>query len=76
MKLIRVRSGMEPEIIITGTEANIINKIHELNLCDWHDSYFYEIGKFENMGLKSSTHDYYMMVYEKDEKIGFELERD
>ncbi len=60
MILIRFKNDKEPELIIEGEESVIIKKIHELKLCDWHDSFFYEIGKFENLGLgDSTTYDYY-----------------
>jgi hypothetical protein len=60
MLLVRYKSGNEPEIIQCGSEDELIKKIHELNLEDFHDSYFYERGKFENMGLTdTSKYDYY-----------------
>jgi hypothetical protein len=65
MILVRLRHNNEPEIVFNGSEKDIIHKIHELNLCDFHDSYFYERGKFENLGLGGNEYDYYV-IYENE----------
>lgn len=59
MRLVRYINDKDPEIIFKGSENEIIKKIHELDLCDWHDSYFYKRGKFENLGLDTNIYDYY-----------------
>lgn len=63
MILVRLRHNNRPEIVFEGSEKDIIYKIHELNLCDYHDRYFYERGKFENLGLGGDEYDYYT-IYE------------
>ena len=68
MKLVRIRSRKKPQTVLEGTEKEIIAKIHELNLVDWHDAFFYENGKFENMGICGEKKwDYYMIKTKKDE---------
>jgi hypothetical protein len=66
MILVRHRNNNEPEIVIDGVEKDIIKKIHELNLSDWHDAFFYESGKFENLGLNSDVYDYYTIYTDID----------
>jgi hypothetical protein len=61
-QLVRLRSNLPEEIIIESDESDIIKKIHELNLVDYHDAFFYERGKFENMGLNEcDIFDYYII---------------
>jgi len=59
MLLVRYINNKEPEIILNGVESEIITKIKELNLVDWHDVYFYERDHFENLGLGNKIYDYY-----------------
>ena len=60
MILVRYKNDSEPEITFEGSESEVIEKIHSLNLCDWHDVYFYERGKFENLGMNDTGfYDYY-----------------
>ena len=65
MILVRLRHNHQPEIVFSGDEKDIIHKIHELNLCDYHDAYFYERDKFENLGLGGDEYDYYS-IYEDE----------
>jgi hypothetical protein len=68
MILIRLRSNMDPEIILEGSEEEIIKEIHKRDLEDWHDAYFYERDKFENLGLTDKFYDYYV-IYENEEEM-------
>ena len=61
MILVRLRNNMEPIVIKEGSIDELIKEIHTLNLRDYHDAFFYERGKFENMGLYGDTYDYYKM---------------
>jgi len=69
MILVRLQNSKKPEIILEGKEEDLIKKIHELNLCDWHDAFFYERGKFENLGLWEDEYDYYQ-IYTSEESMG------
>lgn len=72
MHLVRYQSNVSPEIIFDGTEKEVIAKIHELDLVDWHDVYFYKRDCFENMGLWGDNYDYYGMVLNEAEILDFE----
>jgi len=51
MLLIRLQNDREIEIILKNSNEKVLfKKINELNLCDWHDAFFYENGKFEKLG--------------------------
>jgi hypothetical protein len=67
MILVRLRHNNKPEIVFKGSEKDIIHKIQELNLCDQHDSFFYEKDKFENLGLGGNEYDYYAIYENFDE---------
>ena len=68
MILVRLRRNIEPEIIFDGEEKDIMNKINELDLEDFHDSFFYERGKIENLGLFDlSKYDYYLIYSDEDQ---------
>lgn len=70
--LIRRKKGQLPQVILKDTKDNIIKKIIELDLCDYHDSYFYERGKFENLGINdSSFYDYYVI----EDTIPFDMKQ-
>lgn len=69
MILVRLRNNKDPKIIIHGNESELIKEIHKRNLCDYHDAYFYERGKFENLGLSSNVWDYYTIYESKEEMI-------
>jgi hypothetical protein len=45
--------------VAIGTEEEIIQKVRELDLEDFHDAYFYRRGHFEELGLGESVYDYY-----------------
>lgn len=72
MRLVRYKSNVSPEIVFEGTEKEVIDKIHELDLVDWHDAYFYKRDCFENMGLWGDDYDYYGMVLNDAEMLDFE----
>jgi hypothetical protein len=59
MILIRYKNDSEPKIVFEGTESEVIEKIHSLNLCDYHDTFFYERGKFENLGINANHYEFY-----------------
>jgi len=62
MKLIRIQKGKKRKVIFEGTINEVADKIHEMDLEDYHDAFFYEHGKFENMGVcGEDTWDYYMI---------------
>jgi len=68
MILVRLRRNIEPEIIFDGEEKDIMNKINELDLEDFHDSFFYERGKIENLGLWDlNNYDYYLIYSDENE---------
>lgn len=68
MILVNYKSGIEPSVYFEGTQEEVINKIHELNLCDFHDTFFYERDKLENLGLLyTDQYDYYMIYESVDE---------
>ena len=67
MILVRLRHNNKLEIVFEGVEKNIIHKIQELNLCDYHDCYFYEKDEFENLGLGGNEYDYYTIFENVDE---------
>ena len=49
------------KVVFEGTINEVVDKIHEMNLEDYHDAFFYERGKFENMGVcGEDIWDYYM----------------
>ena len=73
MILVRFVNNKDPEIVKEGTEYELIEEIHSRNLCDYHDSYFYERGKFENLGIYGEkTWDCYSM-YESKEELDIHL---
>jgi len=74
MVLVRLRKNNEHEIILEGDEKDIIHRIHELNLCDYHDVYFYERGKFGNLGLDGGEYDYYTIYNAPIQEKLFTLE--
>lgn len=67
MILVRLKSNSNPEIILEGSESEIVKEIHKRNLEDWHDAYFYERDKFENLGLSKEIYDYYTICENKKE---------
>ena len=71
MLLIRYKRGESPKPVFSGTEEEVISEILRLDLEDYHDSFFYERGKFENLGLTTlEIFDYYMILDETEfEKI-------
>ena len=74
MIFVRFINDKSPEIVFEGSEQEIISEIHKKGLCDWHDSFFYERGKYENLGIENpDTYDYYS-IYESKEKLHKHLE--
>tara|TARA_R110000772_G_scaffold5341_4_gene19193 strand:- start:11792 stop:12043 length:252 start_codon:yes stop_codon:yes gene_type:complete len=62
MILLRFRNDHKPKSVFHGSESGVIDKIHELELTDHHDAFFYKRGKFENLGLNpKGTYDYYLV---------------
>jgi hypothetical protein len=68
MKLVRIRNNVAPKIILDGTEKEIIEKVHELDLESYGYSMFFERGKLENLGLGKSVYDYYLICEEENYK--------
>lgn len=66
--LVKHKNDELSSIIFEGTIQEINNKINELYLEDFHDSFFYERGKFENLGFNEyNLYEYYSIYENMDE---------
>jgi hypothetical protein len=62
--LVKHKNNELSSIIFEGTENETIDKIKELDLEDYHDSFFYERDKFENLGINENNNYEYYLIYE------------
>lgn len=66
MLLVRHRNNDKNDIILEGTESEIVAEIKKLGLTDHHDSFFYK--EYSDLGLLGEDHyDYYCMYNDAKE---------